>query len=1353
MASALLASRKVTYSAGLELTQLQADAAKIQSILRGAFEGLKIDGSKIFDTQSLEQASKQAQSVLLQQAQQQKAVAQTALQAERTQTQEARAQAQERISIAKAEEQERIQAAKAAATQIIEQEKRATEAQRQQRPTQQGSTLTGIGGAIGGAVAGFLTVQGARQALAYTQQIAELRKEVLLASSSFNVLSGGAAQATARLNAIKQASGGTVTTLDALKVGNQLTALGLASTATEFGKLTRAAREVTFVSPVIHDIGSAISELSLASANLSFRRLDQLGLTTTEVKQRMAELQSANSNLSDSQAFLQAAVDALDSKFGKLTDSSAAQAQGIDKLKVAWAEFQNQIATGGVGDAADQALGTFGDVVNAITVKIGSRSAPAIAQTLQANLRTALEQADSFSDPFSKLVGTDERYRQLAANLQRVIDVQKAVNDAVTAGVPGAASLASGVNELAAKIANLGTVSDADLKALINYEARLNSGSVAMEGYAEAVKSAEEASRKLNEAQSAAQAEAIAGAQKQITDAIGKKATDAAPVLGSGQTIEILRQQLEKAKALIADFEKQGLQGKELEIAVSVALPNLTDVFDQVAQQTQDAIGKNTAIELGDSAAKGIEALNTSFVDLSPALSSARTELIGLANDIALSGTATQEQANRQAELLAITDALSGTTGAYAALQDAQGQALLSSNQYANDLVTQMILLDAAQASGKISTEQHAGAMSVLIGRLIDTAEKAGLATDAVLALKNVQAGLPTSGGLGFTSGQRFGRNQDEILKANEAARQREESRRAAERAAREQESAAKKAAREFEQGIKKAGQAFASELQNVPGLFGSSKVTENQLALAKGGIPQNFADDYLRRLKDVAENNKKRSDVNIDDARTALRNIGVDPAGDIKLLAKQLEDAWNDSSLFSNKDNIALLINQDAVKANLALQEKMKQGRQNIQEFFGVVIDDATGEILGVAKDKTDTEKLNQAVKDGKKKLVEDLTGTVKDAVDGATGGAAVATGGGVGTGTISGATFAPGAISFDGVAIPPLPISAVTFPPDVLKNIFTGVEIPAVKVTTVTIDAGAGQAVVSGLADQLAQKVPDFLSQGGTIASVLKKGIADAKLEGIADSFIGAIDTQFSAQSEKLSALGVTAIGNVANGAVTAVLPDMGASFLAAMATQFGAKVPDFIFNGGVVASATESGFTARFNTAATETGMADALRIAFGTQVQATRDKFSAQGDNLAGIIDSAFIGHWSGANAEGGKADTSLSDAFLTKLQSQFGSGDSLTAYETIGSNVGAILGGGFSGYDFSTVAASAIAGIQSGFRTEENLTAIYNSGGALANTLHDGFIATVNQATWIADVKDAIVAEVLSDLAAGAEKKK
>lgn len=170
------------------------------------------------------------------------------------------------------------------------------------------------------------------------------------------------------------------------------------------------------------------------------------------------------------------------------------------------------------------------------------------------------------------------------------------------------------------------------------------------------------------------------------------------------------------------------------------------------------------------------------------------------------------------------------------------------------------------------------------------------------------------------------------------------EQRQNAERAARESEAAQRKAASEAERAWKQAAAAterafkesaqnWLNKLQNVPGLFGTSDVTQDQLDLAAMGVPQNFADDYLRRLADEVLNNKDYADVDIFDA---ARRGGIDASLDPKAILSLFSGMWRDSSLFANPENLDL-INRDAVREGLKRQTDAEKGQANLMAMFGL--------------------------------------------------------------------------------------------------------------------------------------------------------------------------------------------------------------------------------------------------------------------------------------------------------------------------------------------------------------------------------------------------------------------------------
>lgn len=193
-------------------------------------------------------------------------------------------------------------------------------------------------------VSGLFAIQLARGALTALINLTDLRNEAIRTGIAFEILAGNADVAEARIRAVVDASADTVTTMEAQAIATQAASLNLATTSEELIRLTRAARAVTIVSPVINDMTSAISELGLASANLSFQRLDQLGLTVSEVKARMAELEQETEGLDESQIFLQASVELLNEKYADLIDREELAGSGMDRLRTASREYRIELA-------------------------------------------------------------------------------------------------------------------------------------------------------------------------------------------------------------------------------------------------------------------------------------------------------------------------------------------------------------------------------------------------------------------------------------------------------------------------------------------------------------------------------------------------------------------------------------------------------------------------------------------------------------------------------------------------------------------------------------------------------------------------------------------------------------------------------------------------------------------------------------------------------------------------------------------------------------------------------------------------------------------------------------------------
>lgn len=166
-----------------------------------------------------------------------------------------------------------------------------------------------------------------------------------------------------------------------------------------------------------------------------------------------------------------------------------------------------------------------------------------------------------------------------------------------------------------------------------------------------------------------------------------------------------------------------------------------------------------------------------------------------------------------------------------------------------------------------------------------------------------------------------------------EADREREQ---AAKEAQREWERAAETAKREFEQAAKEAAQAFESALEQVPGLFGTSTVSDEDIADSELGIYVEKADEYLRRLRAEVLDDKNKPDFEGVDIRDAARRIGVSPDLDPEAILRLFERQWASGELFANQTNLDL-INREAVLQSFAQQRQAAAGRENIINYFGL--------------------------------------------------------------------------------------------------------------------------------------------------------------------------------------------------------------------------------------------------------------------------------------------------------------------------------------------------------------------------------------------------------------------------------
>lgn len=1116
-----------------------------------------------------------------------------------------------------------------------------------QVPKSQGRTAGTANGALLGGLAGFLTVGLAQSMANLAQEFVRGNTEIKRANVAFVELAGSVATAEGRLIAIQEGAAGAVSQLGAIKIANQAASLGLANTAQEFQRLTEAARVTALISPVINDIESAITELGLASANLSFRRLDQLGLSVTEVRNRMKELQAANAELTDSQAFLEASIDSLIAKGSGIIDSQAAQASGLERLNVAINEFLDQ--EGAFSNFLEQGFGQLAESVNSFFVLTDFGSNKTYADFLEEEVGriqtslTELKQANAGleSEGFARIgeairegavrfgageqgginVAQQELTRQLAS-YQRLSAAFKQSNQDIIDGVPGALDYRSAIREITSQVYN-GVLAHEDIATAIK------TAHDEYEQFQDTIAQASAFDRVLTRQPTAdfeaRQAEddriaVILDQQKEIDKALQQRALASVDTAGFENALATLKEQKAITDAAIEELIASGVSDPdELTFRLAEIESQVVGFFNQLDELSKESIALDFT---GIDAALG--QFDQGFVDFLPGIDDMRDRLVDLQTELQFTSTITAEQAAELEYLEAAAAAVGGESDLLNSVVNSLGTEFLATNESAAALVDAMFQSAAAYGAGQIGAEQHAGTISALGGDLLLLAHRAGIATDSVLRL--VSAQLELSGTSGFTVGANQGNAIAQRIQTRNAERERDRQRReaeaAAKRAAREQESAAKRAARSLEKGAEAARRELEGALRGVPGLFGRSQVTQEQLDRAQSGLPQNFADDYLRRLQDEVFNGNDWADVSVDEARTALERVGIAASGDAEILFNQFAEAWENSVLFSDKANLDF-INQDAVQLALDMQERAKTGQENIFELFGVAVDKAV-EAVGSGI----------TAAGGSGSVETGFTVPVQAQLVPANGDlTAIPTLGG----------FSPvldmAAIQgqLDGLTLPGLSASvSPTLAEAALTDIETSIEALEPTVT-----------VYSALD---AESLRDTLNQIGTTGVTVKVYSA---LEQT--SFL---DTMSAIGSAAPTVKVRTLLDTVSFGDVFEAITATRFS-IAGSVSSFGLDVAALDELDTVAAGAAErlkselakNISTAQFVDGEIVAPVATGLATAINTQVRGSAESFDNIGRNVSGLILNGVANGWQGTNAEGG-SPTSIAQGLVTEASNQF-----------------------------------------------------------------------------------------------------
>jgi len=1213
---------------------------------------------------------------------------------------------------------------------------------------------SGIGGAID-QLKGLATAYVGLQAITGAIDLSKLGTQASRTYASLNILSGGGEKTAAVLKAIQKASNGTVSELEAAGIATQGFALKLAQTPAEFEKLTRAAREVVQVSPIINDVSDALSQLALFAANEnSFVRADQLGLAVTEVKDRMAELRRENDSLSGSQAKLLASIQLLDEKYGATLDTVEAQATGIEKLRVAWEDLKVAIATGQFGSADEffsidkpaQNLATIIEVISGNYTKVQG-----VIDGVGRSINYLENRKNSYFFPEDTTSQIEDAQKRLA--LYKV--AAENVNNALTAGVPGAAKYQGALDSISDSVSMSGAFTDqqiAQLQELNQWYETTAQGAVKLKT---AEQQREEARASAAQAEQARQG-SIFEQQAPIEQALAGSAAKVAPTAGIEAAIATYRQQKALVDQAIQQLIDSGVSDQgEIAIRVAGIVEQLTAPFDALEER---------AASIDYSAfGSAFAGLNQGFADFLPGVASAREELAALSEELAYTGTMTAEQAAQFDYLASIAYAVADGGSQLNAIVGELGNKFLESNAYAAELVNQLFLAEAAFRNGQISAGQYAGMTAALTGNLLTLAQGAGIATNAIYALNQAQADMSNLSG--FAGGQAVGGSIAQRIQTQQASSGREQNRREMERynrdLARQQEQAGKRAGKALEDGAKKAAQELKGALDKVPGLFSSTDVTEKDMKDAKLGIYQDKADEKLRRLKDEVLNGKDWADVSIEDARASIEKLGIQAANTKEGVLAQFEELWNSQALWADMSNIEQWINKGAVEQQMMLQEKSEEGRNNIYKFFGVQIDEATSAATGggggaapapVAPPKlVDIDPLTEGLQTGLDEYVNANGEMIKEQVSGAK------------------------ALFFDPANLFGTGGKAGEMGP--MTN-------PAV---TVTADPTA-QALVPFITGQQ-QATIQMQTSGATFgpqpqgaaastgAIALTPTIDGSTLQAELDKLTLMISPSLLiAEVEKLNVISaVSAITPTVNVAL-AVSSSAGSmtALVQSLNTELRTIQPDIAREGATVAQMLTGGITRALSSTDTALAISQPLSTALITDIVTNAALFASPGTIVAQLIMAAMMAAMKGeqqtTGGGGGPAGGApLAMAMVSNLATQFSTNANM--FYSMGFIPAQNIESGFKGYSYTGMADSLQAqlsqaigakagefvltgsyiggwiqqGINSAFTTEVNLSFAVNAGASWGTAFMKGALTAVGGGTLVQAISDKVVTDIANEM--------
>lgn len=1056
------------------------------------------------------------------------------------------------------------------------------------------------------------------------------------------------------LAAATKASQGTISQYELILNANRAIQFEVAKTPEAYAKLIELSTALGRAQGIVDT--QALEYLTTGLARESRLILDNLGLIIN-VKEAQAQYAREIGKTADELTTAERKAALLNEAYRQGETAIQANRDAADSAATQFERFdanvQNLKDTFGdlFATAAASKVKAIADAIERLNneVTIYAKGTDAGTNDFETFLQNSIKDFENYAKEVKDRGGDDSIFRGGIIASKEALQVFEAVNAAIDKGIPGAEKYEDEVKTIVESLIN-GAIGAPEAVSELR---RVNAELEALASDPKVLAAAEQA-KKVAEENAAAQERLkyLAEQEEIITGSLLDRARQSVEQIGADQAVELYRQAKAQAEAALLALQDSGINdATELQFRVEEIVVGLTSSMDEAikaAEEAASAFNVDAAVPTFDKMSAAMSDINAGFVDLLPGVVAAREELFALSTEMAYGAELTDEQTARLNFLSGVAAAVGDETSILGGAINELGTEFLSSNEYAAALVEQLVLAEGAFRSGQISADVYAGITTVLSGRLLILAQNAGIATSQLRALNQAQADMASGAGI------QVGRSIGSRVQSQQAAREREANRKEAERVAREQERAAKAAAREQERAAKnaaneakRAAQAAAQELENalrkVAGLFDVSQVTEGDFEDTKLGIYMDKADEKLRRLRDEVLNGVDWADVSVEEAKAALERVGIKAADSAEGILKQFEDAWASSALFSDEANISW-INEDAVRLQLELQEKAKQGEQNILKHFGVVIDEAVDTVtsggggggseveITPAQFQNSAAIIQEAVQKGTEDIVVQAAQTVKEAFERKGFTTAGSTSDVLRDSVLGGGIKAKVEITADDKA-------------ESLVPLITGQSQAPTIVPTATIQPelaeNAGEQIALALGAQLGTQGTIFLLHGQAIGGLITSGISKAMaltekgdvtidVAGLVAGNLSAQTQTFVNQGKAIAGLisqGIAEGPDVAEGqvekaapsiTVQPALPDnIGSTLLSDLADALAPQTASFIEQGKTIGEALKSGVSQALSLGAKGEINVDVAGFVAGN-LSAQTQTFIDQGKGIAGLI---------------------------------------------------------------------------------------------------------------------------------------